>query len=430
MTLLLVVGVILCTLQLAVPRRHAPIVLLIAVFHTPNVDAIAGLSVARCVLLAGLARGIAAGWIPLTRQDGLAKLFFLFALVMPVAALAHSFEARNPVVGALGWVVSTTGGFLYARCYLSTVQDIQRLPLILALVLLPQCLLSVYEALTRRNLYNLIGARLEMSVVRGGRPRAGGPFGTPILAGSAAALVFPLLHLNGREYLFRRVVGSLAVLGIVVSARSSTPVGLLGIGTGILLLWRFRRAITTTRLVSALAVGSLIYYLWKGRGIWHLLSRIDITGGSTGAHRSMLWNSGIKYIGEWWVYGTDYTRHWIPYGLPSDPNHVDLTNHLLLIGVKGGLLPAVLVAAAMLYVFKGLLTRSSEEECDGYRPWLAWCVLASVSAVMLGSGTIAYFDNTCILVSVILGVGSIAGTEPVEQLSDCTDDRLASGEFA
>jgi len=70
---------------------------------------------------------------------------------------------------------------------------------------------------------------------------------------------------------------------------------------------------------------------------YYLMARVDLSGGSTGWHRARLIESSMEHLGEWWFAGTDYTRHWMPTGVYFSPNHVDITNHYLAMGVLGGL---------------------------------------------------------------------------------------------
>ena len=80
---------------------------------------------------------------------------------------------------------------------------------------------------------------------------------------------------------------------------------------------------------------------------YYIIQRIDLTGGSTGWHRARLIESAFEHLHEWWMVGTDYTRHWMPTGVYWSPQHTDITNHYIYMGVLGGL-PLMLLFIAIL----------------------------------------------------------------------------------
>ena len=80
---------------------------------------------------------------------------------------------------------------------------------------------------------------------------------------------------------------------------------------------------------------------------YYLLARIDLTGSSTSWHRAALIDMALGHLSEWWAFGTDHTRHWMPYGVPWSDNHSDITNYYISMGVNGGL-PLMLLFIAIL----------------------------------------------------------------------------------
>ena len=78
-------------------------------------------------------------------------------------------------------------------------------------------------------------------------------------------------------------------------------------------------------------------------------------------HRAALIESAIKHLDEWWLAGTDYTRHWMPSGIPANENHTDLTNHYIAMGVMGGLLLLLLFIWLLLRGVLHSWTRASIE---------------------------------------------------------------------
>ena len=54
--------------------------------------------------------------------------------------------------------------------------------------------------------------------------------------------------------------------------------------------------------MGALALGTVLHFVMN-HGIWHLIARIDLVGGSTGYHRFHLIDKAIAHFGERWLVG-------------------------------------------------------------------------------------------------------------------------------
>lgn len=118
-----------------------------------------------------------------------------------------------------------------------------------------------------------------------------------------------------------------STLLIIFACSSSTPVaavGLVIIGWGMY----FARAHMSTIRWSILG-GLIGLQLLMQKPVYHLISRIDLVGGSTGWHRYHLFDQFVRRIGEWFFVGTHSTAHW-GYGL------FDVTNQYVLEAVRGG----------------------------------------------------------------------------------------------
>ena len=104
------------------------------------------------------------------------------------------------------------------------------------------------------------------------------------------------------------------------------------------------RLVRWVALLSVLALN-----LVMSAPVYYLLGRIDLTGNSTGFYRAALIESTIRHFNEWWLGGTDYTRHWMASGVPWSQDHVDITNYYIRMGVDGGL-PLMLLFIYILVV--------------------------------------------------------------------------------
>jgi len=122
--------------------------------------------------------------------------------------------------------------------------------------------------------------------------------------------------------------------------------------------------------------------------VYFLMAKIDLVGGSTGWHRSQLIQSALNHLDEWWLAGTDYTRHWMPTGIQASDQHTDITNHFLMMGVMGGL---PLLAAFALTIVLALrridlvIASSSTSPRDIFLAWTVGALLVAHSMNFLSA---------------------------------------------
>ena len=138
----------------------------------------------------------------------------------------------------------------------------------------------------------------------------------------------------------------------------------------------------------------------SNRPAYHaIVTRLDITGSSAAHYRARLIDVTIEHFPEWWMFGTDYTSHWIPAGIGSiiaGGRHIDITNYYIAFGVNAGLLAILLVLAIIIKLLAGVikLVNSGEEENQIGDQFMIWCLGASLFSHAVSSLSIAYFDQS------------------------------------
>jgi hypothetical protein len=231
--------------------------------------------------------------------------------------------------------------------------------------------------------------------MRDGKVRASGPFRHPILAGTMGAVSIPFAaFLMRRRSKVLGACGLVACLAIVISSNSSGPLSAVMISVLGFLLWKWKDWIGFLRK-AALGV-ALLYWVVKGRGPWFLMASIDLTGGSTGWHRAHLIDQAYRYLGEWWLCGTDYTRHWMETGVSWSTDHVDITNYYLHLGVLGGLPVMITFIMALVKSFSMIgksLTFEEERGDPDDAILLLWCAGISLATHAVSFVSISYFDQ-------------------------------------
>jgi hypothetical protein len=174
-----------------------------------------------------------------------------------------------------------------------------------------------------------------------------------------------------------------------------------------MLLWGVRERLSVVRWCAVVAM--VVLNVIMNDPVYFLMARIDITGGSTGWHRAALIRASIEHVGEWWLAGTDYTRHWMASGISANEAHTDITNHLLYLGVMGGL-PLVLLFVALLVIAFGAIGRALESEARRFAEhrFLSWTLGAMLFGHVINFLGISLFDQSVVFLWAILAaIGSI-----------------------
>ncbi len=180
---------------------------------------------------------------------------------------------------------------------------------------------------------------------------------------------------------------------MVLASGSSGPILTTLSVVAAMFLWKIRDKLRAIRWLALVAI--LVLDVVMNDPVYFLLARIDITGGGTGYFRAQLIRSALEHLDEWWLAGTDYTRHWMPSGITANPNHTDMTNYYLQMGVWGGLLLMLLFIVVLLVAFvrvgKALQVSEAANSEDGFLIWTLGCILFGHATTFL---SISYFDQT------------------------------------
>lgn len=338
-----------CILAIVVPRAFVPAVILAVAALLPSAQRVAlgGLdfSFLRCVVFISLARCILMGdarWIRWNWID----LFVFFGASARVVCWTLMYGSAEAFVGIMGTNLEVVASYFVVRCCLRSLDDLRKLACAAAVVALAVSPFFLFESQTRRNLFSIFGGIPELTNIREGKIRCRGAFSHPILAGCFFVAWFPIwigMALKGRfaERAFA-TAGFIGALFVVFACASSTPVVALIFGIGVWLFFPLRENLRGIWM-SAIVVGIIVHFM-MARGIWHLIARIDLVGGSTGYHRYRLIDAAIERFGEWWLLGTVSTSHW-GYGL------FDVTNQFILEGVRGGVWALVAILAVFVLSF-------------------------------------------------------------------------------
>ena len=322
--------------------------------------------------------------------NGIDVAVILFTLFTALAGVLL-FQEMGALIFQLGAIYTTFGLYFFLRFLIRDKEDV--LTMIRALVYVATfiAVIMTWEFITGHNPYAWLGGArssfYENLMARDDRFRASGCFGHPILAGTFGAILLPLFVLLWREGKKNRTIATIGIIAatvITLTSNSSTPILAFAAGVLALGMWLLRRQMRLLRWGIALTIVSL--HLVMKAPVWHLISRIDVSGGSSSYHRYMLVDQCIRHFGDWWLMGVKSTADW-------GWDMWDTANQYVGICDSSGLVPFLLFLAILVYGFKYLGTARKRAENRKEQIFL-WSLGSALFANVVAFFGISYWDQT------------------------------------
>ncbi|MFZ0321220.1 MAG: hypothetical protein WAL56_19000 [Candidatus Sulfotelmatobacter sp.] len=396
--LVLIAGVLICVW----PRKKAIVAFLAASILVPMDQVLligpAHFPMLRLLVLFGIIRMVREMRSSKRRifAGGINKIdiaFILFTLVTAANGVLL-FQESGAAVYQLGVIYTSFGVYFLLRSLIRDEQDVIRTIQTFAGISIIIAAIMIYERISGHNPYALLGganaAAYANLMARDDKFRAIGCFSHPILAGTFGAILVPLfigLWWKAKKYRAIAVVGILSSTVMTITCNSSTPV--LGYAAGVLALclWPLRRRMRLVRWGILLTVISL--HLVMKAPVWHLIARIDVTGGSSSWHRFMLVDQCIRHFGDWWLVGVKDTSAW-------GWDMWDTANEYVGTCENSGLIPFLLLLAILIYGFKYLGRARRALAKDKKKALFIWALGAALFANVVAFLGISYFDQTIV----------------------------------
>lgn len=356
----------------------------------------------RVLVVLGFMRVMARGEHLANGINGTDRLMILWAAWLIGSSAFHTQDAW---VFRSGVVWTELGSYLLLRVFLGNLTDVERVFRVLCVGLFPVALEMLVEKSSGENYFAPLGGVVAFAELRNGHFRAHGTFSHAILAGTAGASCLPMVFCLWRRHRWWAAAGLVSLGAMVYASGSSGPVMMTC--TALLGLALFPMRGHLRGILRMVVMAACIVNLFMNAPIYYLIARIDITGGSTGWHRARLIESSIEHFQEWWLVGTDYTRHWMSTGIYANDNHTDITNHFLQMGVWGGL-PLLLIFVVILITTFSRLGLALREEGTVPREsrFLIWTLGAILAAQTVNFISITLFDQSIIFFYLILAGAS------------------------
>lgn len=411
-------------------RRHASLAFfLAATFIPPTVFLAVGplhFYPFRVMVISGLVRLLVRSERPLLFPQALDKLVSVFGLICIASGVFHKHPIDALVYRSamtLDWV----GTYFLFRSWIQSWDDVQVYIRSLVIVMIPFAVTMLYEKATGHNFFAWFGGMRSEAAIRDGKVRASGPFVNYITAGTIGSVCLALAVSLRRDSENRSLarLGIASCLAIAYASASSSPLVTCGAGLLGVWLWKYRVHLRTIiwTTIAVLFVGHLV----KSRPIWFIMDDIDLVGGSTGWYRAMLISRAIEFFHEWWLVGTDYTRHWMATGTASSPDMCDLVNHYIWLGVMGGL-PLML---SFIWILRECFRQISKtckllpDSATDIR-YKLWCLGSCLFANCVTFISMAYYDEAGAFLYSLFGV---IGSGCLALLSETPDAAFGNEPF-
>jgi hypothetical protein len=402
----LVTLILLGIAQFLLPRRRAllPVIIMATVVPIAQRVVILGLdfNFLRVLVLCGWLRVLLRGEYSSFRWRSLDLILVAWtvARIITYTVLNNSMSA---LILRLGLSFDSIGLYFLFRVLIRGWNDIHSLVKAFLVISVPLAILFLIERFTQRNLLSFLGGVPEVTRMRNGRLRCQGPYAHPILAGCYWASLLPLM---GARFLRRggdtlALVGMLCSCIIIINCASSTPVASTIAGMIGMLFFPLRRNMSLIRWGGLACL--LMMHWTMNRPVWHLISRIDLAGGSTGWHRFQLIEATIRNFDEWWAIGVVSTAHW-------GNLMADITNTYILEAVQGGLVTLILFVSMLAFAYArvGSLWRYSGG--DRSSALMSWSLGVMLFVHCMNFLAVAYFGHITVLLYLTL---AMIGSGPI-----------------
>jgi hypothetical protein len=411
---------------LRVSRQSAAVPLLVGSTYMAITDNI-GLgplhfTVIRILVTIGLVRVKLRGERIAGRMNTLDKVMILWAAWAVFSGCFHK-DSSQALIYRLGLVYDALGLFFLFRVFIQDIADLMGVAKAVIIYLVPIAVEMLAESATGADRFSLLGTGYPYCAIRAGKVRAQGPFSHAILAGTVAAECLPFALYFWKQNRKLALVGLATTSLMVYLCRSSGPIMtaffvFLGLG-----FWIIKERMRLVRW--SVLIGFVTLSIVMNAPIYYLLNRINLTGSSDSYHRAFLIDSAIHHLNEWWLVGTDYTRHWTNEN-GADAGNTDITNYYLRMGVNGGLPLALLFTGILVAAFSsvGKSLRFSQN-APVERQFLIW----TLGAILLGHATtfisVTPYDQSVVYFYLLLAVISSVQTAMASQAAEDPESKVS-----
>ena len=292
----------------------------------------------------------------------------------------------SALINRLGFAMDALGTYFYIRASVRAISEVRSVVNSIAMIAVLLGFFFLVEVLTGVNPFGVMGGPVTTRVWDGSL-RLQGAFSHPILAGAVAAALIPYtLHslIQRNRPRTRGVVATASLIFVVFASNSSTSFMGVMAAFAFMLMYPFRFRMKKIRWTAVAGLIGLDIVM-QAR-VWHLVSRIDLRGGSTGWHRYRLIDRTITNFHEWWLTGLTNIDHWNVWAN-------DVTNQYVLMALRGGGFTLAAFIAMIAFVFRDI--GAGLRVCEGNQDdtLLLWALGVGVAVHLVNFIGVSYFGQ-------------------------------------
>lgn len=384
------IAIFLAILTIAIPRKYFLVPYILAACFVPTDQRVIVMdldfTVLRILVVAGVLRIFVRGEQRRIKWNKFDQMVFAWVTCGAVVYVLQWMDAKS-VINRLGVLFDVIGMYWLFRQKIRSWDDVKFVLTILAFGAVTLAPLVAFEWLTGRDPFIVLGK--VTTSVRSEWYRCQAAFPHAIMLGLFWATLVPvfigLARAEPRKYLYWAATG--ASIFIICSTASTTPITVL---FQVLLLVAAFRYRSYGRLAIYCLVGLAVgLQAVMNHPVWHLVTYMNIIGGSTGWHRYNLIDQAVRHLDQWALLGIRDTSSW-GWGLG------DVTNQYVLEGVRGGVVTLLLFMLLLIVAVK-TVGRYSLCSMSVKQQWLAWCICVSLLGHCLSFVGVSYFGQIMML---------------------------------
>src|SRR5882724_4206450 len=255
-------------------------------------------TVLRILIIAGLIRrAISGGTSPPGKYpggfNGIDRMVILWVVSL-MTVLSLQWMEMQAFIHNLGDFLDLFGGYLVVRYFIPDGETVRRAIKALAVVAVIQGVCMLNEQVTHVNVFGYIGG-ISWLNVRDGKIRSEGVLGC-ISGGAFGAALIPLflgLWTDRKERMIA-LAGIVGAMTMVFASNSSTSLLALAATALAIFFWPLRKQMRLIRWGLVLTLVAL--HLVMKAPVWALITRVDLTGSSSGYHRFYLVDNCIRHF--------------------------------------------------------------------------------------------------------------------------------------
>jgi hypothetical protein len=336
----------------------------------------------RILVLIGCLRVILKGETMIIQWNNFDKLILIWAITGSLVYIVQQ-ETTSAFINRSGFMFDSLGMYWLFRQVVRNWEDVYGAVKIFAVFAIITAPLIALEKFQASSFFSLFGP--VVGAFNRGRFRAAGPFPHYIMMGCFWALLLPFFYaqIKAKKNVMLYYMANLSVLSNVYFSGSSTPIMTVVAIVFFLPLYSYRMH---GKLIFKITCCCLfLLHLIMKAPVWHLISRIDVFGGSTGWHRYFLFDNFVNHMTEWFVLGSMSTAHW-GYG------QTDITNQFVLEGVRGGMITLILFITIIYNAVK-IPGNFSLGDIAPEKKWTSWGICVAMLGHFSTFWGVSYFGQ-------------------------------------